>query len=1017
MRKILGCILLFAMLITAVPVMAAAETAAPLSEAGADVVDLHTLYVTEGLVSHFSVLGTAEASADLTEGVWRDRISGATATLGNKTYWERRADGGIGFDILYGVYQNGEVTVTTDPASPLATDRYAPNAAYAQTRLEFGLSLLPEDDFTVEYVAKYNPIYVATPEGEIARNTDGTYMELYVKTKHGALGAENAGPADHIGFLSSFATERDGTYGTVMLERGSVRWHFSDIASPTWDSPIIGGSSGGLKGAFIKRDGIHTYAIARDEGVDKKGALTAVYTLWHDTSAQSFKKSVTLSSANTAEGRTYYDKKDVGDFYLSSQTPTDFYSVRIYNRTLTEAERVQNRRADLLLYYGVKLSAALLDDEALMATLYRMTEEVGFLADAVARTALSVFLQSVIDGESLRAHATDLYAARENLTAFFTSFVRGSVNLTAGTWTDIITGHNATLGDAARWSFSNEGGIGFNTFCGEMVGRYFRATGSGDNYTTTSASLNLGVAILPADDFTVEYLAMYKPVYVYDKSASDNIARDSAGNKLETYDYERSVIGLHLNRTAIDQIGWFSSYSEHLDGIGSTPWGEPPRGSLHWQFDNPSWYSGNNKFWLGGQWAMAGGLNKLDDVLRKNNEVLTYAITLDETLTVGEDGTRVTTGLFSLYRDAAFYNSNEAEGALNSTANNGVENEWHVYADIDKTPSGAFWLSATQPTDFFTVRVYDRVLTEAEMAQNRTADLLYYYGISIPEQLYGNTAAMTQLTAAIGTVKFATDAAERAACISQIEMALAALKTATVPVYAYGSFVGNIETLSGVCVLPAVFADREVLVWQSGANRYAPRAVLPLSEGLTLTAVLASAPVLTGVPTAYVTNKEAELGIRFAASFARAEYAVLSETFGANAVRIGILVTPDQYVQMARGTFTREALAAMVAERGSSSGAAYVEIPMTAIPDTGDITVAGVLYRFHATTLAKNPAFAAVAFVDIDTNGDGAFDKTLYGSYNADYSVTAKATIAAARDTVPPVAQGWIDNLLATFGA
>lgn len=640
-RKILGSILLFAMLVTAVPVMAAAEVTAPLAETETDAVDLHTLYVTEGLVSHFSVLGNAAVSADLETGVWQDRISGATATLGNKAYWERRADGSIGFDILYGVYENGKVTVTEDPAQPLATDRYAANATYAETRLGFGLALLPEDDFTVEYVAKYNPIYVATPEGEIARNKNGSYMELYAMTKHGAMGAENAGPADHIGFLSSFATERDGVSGSVLLERGSVRWHFSDMATPTGESPVIGGSTGGMKGAFIKRDGIHTYAIARDEGMDKNGALTAVYTLWHDVSAQSFKKSVTLSAAKTDAGRTYYDKKDVGDFYLSSQTPTDFYSVRIYNRTLSETE----------------------------------------------------------------------------------------------------------------------------------------------------------------------------------------------------------------------------------------------------------------------------------------------------------------------------------------------------------------------------------------MAQNRTADLLYYYGISIPEQLYGNTAAMTQLTAAIGTVKFATDSAERAACVAQIETALAALKTATVPVHAYGSLVGNIETLSGVCVLPAVFADREVLAWQSGTVTHKSGTVVPVTEGMTLTAVIASAPVIMGMPTAYVTDKEAELGIRFAASFARAEYDALTAIFGAEGVRLGILVTPAQYVQMARGIFTREALSAMVTASGSTSGAAFVEIPMTAIPDAGDITVAGVLYHFHATTLAKNPAFAAIAFVDIDTDGDGTLDKTLYGDYNAAYSATAKATIAAARDTVPPLAQGWIDNLLATFGA
>lgn len=353
-KKLLTFALALVLLVTALPLVATAEET-PTPSAEKSGADLRELYVTKGLVALFTALGEGEKTVDLAAGTWLDAVSGNTATLGNKEYWEKRSDGAVGFDILYGeLLADGSVKLAE--GTPLPTDRYASGApdTYAKTRLQLGLSFLPSADFTVEYLAKYNPIYVANPDGSIAKNPDGSGMELYAQTGHGATGAENAGAADHIGFLSSFATERDGTYGSVLRERGAVLWCLTDAAVPSWDSPWIGLDSrggGGMRGAFRKLDTIHTYAITRDETRKENGDLTAVYELVCDR--ESFKKSLTVSTANTAEGRTYYDKDDTGDFYLSSQTPTDFYAVRIYDRLLTKEEMEQNLLVDKMLYYGL----------------------------------------------------------------------------------------------------------------------------------------------------------------------------------------------------------------------------------------------------------------------------------------------------------------------------------------------------------------------------------------------------------------------------------------------------------------------------------------------------------------------------------------------------------------------------------------------------------------------------------------------------------------------------------------
>ena len=50
--------------------------------------------------------------------------------------------------------------------------------------------------------------------------------------------------------------------------------------------------------------------------------------------------------------------------------------------------------------------------------------------------------------------------------------------------------------------------------------------------------------------------------------------------------------------------------------------------------------------------------------------------------------------------------------------------------------------------------------------------------------------------------------------------------------------------------------------------------------------------------------------------------------------------------------------------------------------DENVCTIAGTLYNFTDVTIAKNPAFAAIACIDVDTDKDGVVDKTVYGTYS-----------------------------------
>ena len=158
--------------------------------------------------------------------------------------------------------------------------------------------------------------------------------------------------------------------------------------------------------------------------------------------------------------------------------------------------------------------------------------------------------------ESTAFDAHELYV-KEGLVSLFTVFDDAAdVDLSRGIWHDRVGGKTATLGNASRWQVSALGGVGFDTFCGEMAGGTFSAASAGNNFTDKSARLEFGTALLPTVDFTVEYMAMYKPVYLYDAASADGIARDESGRALETYDFSPVATTNHATLGPIDYVGY-----------------------------------------------------------------------------------------------------------------------------------------------------------------------------------------------------------------------------------------------------------------------------------------------------------------------------------------------------------------------------------------------------------------------------------------------------------------------------
>ena len=370
----------------------------------------------------------------------------------------------------------------------------------------------------------------------------------------------------------------------------------------------------------------------------------------------------------------------------------------------------------------------------------------------------------------------------DGMTAHFSVFGKNAstVNLTAGTWTDLVGGKTATFsyGGVNYWRVNKNGSVGYTSFRGELSGGKVTADSSYNNYKKAANRLQLGLALLPESDFSVEYLAMYKPLYVYDATEADKIARNDDKSLMETYD-ELALVdpGYHVEYP-IDQLGWFTSFTSYMDHTKHVwdTWAQAypdknpfsvERGATHFLFDCPTWYykrfdgdiSHNNWYVGGGGHNPKSGLNITTDAYQKNNQINTYGIYLDETETVSSDAT-LTTALFSIYRNAALYNSNESK--INSSANADGGTTYYTL-DTAFSDKHNFWLSSTRATDFFSVRIYKRVLNDSEKRQNHAVDVLNYYDIKIPAEKAANAEILSRIFAAVSDEVLLVDDSARAA--------------------------------------------------------------------------------------------------------------------------------------------------------------------------------------------------------------------------------------------------------------
>lgn len=695
-KRILSGILAALMLLSVFPVtMLSAETAESTGTTGettASSTSYLDFYVTDGLSMLLDAFDASvnNKSIDLASGKWKSVLgdTNKSATLMNGSLtghgWQTMTLGNNQMGLGY--YQ------TVAEAKACRNDWEFVSGR--TPGLDLGYANLPEGSYTLEAV--FNP-YGVMNDTLTARAYDqgAGYLGLF----HGqALGPLKAW---------TFPSTR-----SVNNESYCHRWYYT---TDNGRDTQLGMGGDNFYAAYkystaaadlAKLGSVMTYTIIWD--LDKKGSTDT--TLW--TGTYSFYAGITATTmaTGTVAAGEYIAKSAVDTkyqrFHLMDNYPATFYSVRVYDRVLTVAERQQNHFADIAGFYRLELGALTslesdrerndmlqtLGELFATATLCDSTDLTTWQAN---RTAYQTMLSNVLAPKVL--YVTD---GLEALLLAYKSFT--TANTTTKTWNDALTGDAvATLN--GNWTKNSMGGL---------------------SYTISGNNSNTGISLDPNsfldNSYTVEAVGAVKGYL------------DANGLPVET-DKEYGIAA-SVPTFSFGPFKAFMFYGKNDSGKYTNTQGELKDAAL-WDSSIRWMYSDGTKNWNDSGSAYGWGVTD-KELYFKDKSVMTFGLSL--TLN-GEK----TTAKYDLYKN----------GAKHLTLNYPKDKNTAVIG-LEGTE---FVLFRSTSASVYSLRIYNRSLTANEMKQNHVADLLFFYDVDLSDLLAASndvrTQVMTQLMTELADIR------------------------------------------------------------------------------------------------------------------------------------------------------------------------------------------------------------------------------------------------------------------------
>ena len=323
--------------------------------------DYDALLVKDGLVGWFDAYDAGNGTVDFGTGLWHNRAGNSVAVLGT-SYWKARAKGGIGYDLR----------------SYLEWFRFG-----NQTGIDFGVKHLPEEDFTVEFV--FSPDGIVDGEGNDVYHTEemnGDMWGLYSPNRSPWV----FGALHFMQFMPSAAPS-----GSSLMVRGMYSYNQS------YNQTGYGNCLG--DGKLVEN--LHnpaSFHMTFDHTA--AGDFDGARYVWKRNGEEIF--AFDNKATSVAAAATYLPNKD-GAFRLFYGFPGTVYTVRVYDRVLSEEERRQNYFSDLCRLLGIDVSGVSLLSAEERAELFSLASEFSLASPAEDVALLSSIVKFFMFGRYFSA--------------------------------------------------------------------------------------------------------------------------------------------------------------------------------------------------------------------------------------------------------------------------------------------------------------------------------------------------------------------------------------------------------------------------------------------------------------------------------------------------------------------------------------------------------------------------------------------------------------------------------------
>ena len=809
MTRALSMLFALVMVLAAIPVMT--STAAAEAE---EKVAYETLYVQDGLTLLFSGYDNTDANTtlDLTEGKWYNWLD-KEKPVAERKFATLKSAGGVNW------VSRATTTGKGFGVDMISTQRTNANIGGA-TYIDIGAANLPQTAaYTVEQVGN---MLIASENG-VRAATLGSYCYAYSTEKFGAWGTWSTTIDAKNG--SRIVYHNDANWGdgdTWVNAKSGYTWSSSHVASNTnvirnlnsdfmqyveaedgeYVYTLEVGSS--RRTTFKKIDSIQKYTKDGDTYVEDANGLYVRY----GTTTQ-FKLLSELKRYKQAyvggwhSMRTMYDNADLqwtldtavngtnefqilgmptapsryfetpAHFFLMRGVACTMYAVRVYDRALSADEINWNFMIDVCAYldFNVQELAKIKNVSLKNVLAAEFKASYGYTSTTAGDAVTALFAEYAAQDAKITASvdAYDALYVKDGmtilLTAYDTSENNATVNLEDGYWANKLGGKGAKIqaGTTFPWQKDPEGGIYWTQ----------KASVSASNQPN---GIYFDIDQLPTGNYTVEQIITY-----------DGITNDDGTKWNSTWQYkgtETGVSGNHYGHNVeafafgpMRSLSFLSQihYKQKVDDQGN-PVGDPTVSGDGAQ--NRWYYTGMAYGDHGSNPGNFGAAFHGKDYYWKNyaaGEVLYFGVTHQY-----EGGSTYDTATASVYTMA--YND---DAEVTMRVNAGVAKNPSQYTETLLPSTAGYGKNGVYDASrqrFFTmvgvaghvyaIRVYDKVLTDAERAQNHAVDLMAYFGLDVTGFAAATEEAKARVYETFAEKTFAATDLEQAVMQAAIDRAV-----------------------------------------------------------------------------------------------------------------------------------------------------------------------------------------------------------------------------------------------------